>query len=85
VDSKPSEILSKSGFIPYSGPSSGGTSSFYRSPTQPNGLSNSDDSEYIEYFPTSLAVRCINLHYGLANLILRAGVSSRQCHQRVSS
>ncbi|KAJ7227927.1 hypothetical protein C8J57DRAFT_199087 [Mycena rebaudengoi] len=55
VDSKPSEILSKSGFIPYSGPSSGGTSSFYRSPTQPNGLSNSDDSEYIEYFPTSLA------------------------------
>ncbi|KAJ7227902.1 hypothetical protein C8J57DRAFT_198672 [Mycena rebaudengoi] len=54
VDSKPSEILSKSGFIPYSGPSSR-ANSFYRSPTQPNSPSNSDDSEYIEYFPASLA------------------------------
>ncbi|KAJ7286908.1 hypothetical protein C8J57DRAFT_1707343 [Mycena rebaudengoi] len=54
VDSKPSKILSKSGFIPYSRSSSGGTNSFSRSPTQPNDLSNSDDSEDIEYFPNSL-------------------------------
>ncbi|KAJ7277531.1 hypothetical protein C8J57DRAFT_1060921 [Mycena rebaudengoi] len=63
VDSKPSDILSKSQFIPYSRLSSGGTnsSSSSRSPTQPSDLANSDDSEYVEYFPTSLAVRC--MHY----------------------
>ncbi|KAJ7277540.1 hypothetical protein C8J57DRAFT_1713853 [Mycena rebaudengoi] len=54
VDSKPSEILSKSGFIPYSRPS-GGVNSFSRSPSEPSDLSNSDDSEYVEYFPNGLA------------------------------
>ncbi|KAJ7271113.1 hypothetical protein C8J57DRAFT_298104 [Mycena rebaudengoi] len=64
VDSKPSEILSKRGFIPYSRPSSSGTNSFSRSLIQPNDLSNSDDSEYVEHFPNSLAV----------------GISSCTCH-----
>ncbi|KAJ7277527.1 hypothetical protein C8J57DRAFT_1061057 [Mycena rebaudengoi] len=65
VDSKPSDILSKSRFIPYSRLSSGGTnsSSSSRSPTQPSDLTDSDESEYVEYFPASLAVRCINSHY----------------------
>ncbi|KAJ7227900.1 ankyrin repeat-containing domain protein [Mycena rebaudengoi] len=56
VDSKPSDILSKSRFIPYSRLSSGSTnsSSLSRSPIQPSDLANSDDSEYVEYFPTSL-------------------------------
>ncbi|KAJ7133817.1 hypothetical protein C8R46DRAFT_1235406 [Mycena filopes] len=50
MDSKPSDILSKSGFVPFSQPSGGGTT-FFRNSTGQNRGSPSDEEDSVQYFP----------------------------------
>ncbi|KAJ7438714.1 hypothetical protein B0H11DRAFT_576429 [Mycena galericulata] len=54
VDSKPSDILSKSGFFPFSQSPTSGTASFFRNSAASSGGGASDDEETIEYFPASV-------------------------------
>ncbi|KAJ7469877.1 hypothetical protein B0H11DRAFT_1392377 [Mycena galericulata] len=51
VDSKPSDILSKSGFLPFSQSPPTSTGTFFRNPFVSGGGGASDDEESVEYFP----------------------------------
>ncbi|KAJ7186020.1 hypothetical protein C8R46DRAFT_1062222, partial [Mycena filopes] len=55
TNSKPSDILSKSGFIPFSQPSVSGTT-FFRNSTGQNRGGSSDEEDSVQYFPEILKV-----------------------------
>ncbi|KAJ7359234.1 hypothetical protein DFH08DRAFT_686081, partial [Mycena albidolilacea] len=92
VDSKPSDILSKSGFIPFSESPSGSNSPFRGASTSGQGSASDDvgsppsaseKEELVEYFPQSTKVCYIP--FWLQKLIISAVIPSRICHQRVPS
>lgn len=85
VDSKPSRILSKSSFIPFSkARSNGAVSFFWNLWTTCGGGGPSDDQGSAEYFPNCPKARPSVILPHLCLLTRTTGVSSGICRQRIS-